>query len=204
MHIPEDFTERLERQFRGRYRIRWSDTRNEYLIEQKVRRGVAEGFVDVGLNSTAQLRRHADDYIRARDGYVLTMAVKPGTRTWCHECNTQMDVPAFDTAVLVCPFCRSKGRYRAQVAGYFPLGDTLIDHLKMIDVDNDGNDRVAEAVDLHNEFLMFENTMRLRRHVDAGARERYNRLVGIAQVGQTGRSGRFVHRKDIFVPSYQR
>jgi hypothetical protein len=186
VHIPEEFAERLEQAFGGKYRIRWSDARHEYHIEQKVRRGIAAGFVDLNPRHRERFRQKWDDLIRARDGYVLTMAVTPGTKTFCPDCHSELQVPAFETKVIPCEFCRSRGRYRHKVAGFFPLGDSLIDHLKKIDWANDGNDRVAKAVDRHNELLLHNNRMQLRRTVDAAVRQDYNRLVGIPQFGYAG------------------
>ncbi len=186
MQAPEAFVERLEQEFGQKYRIRWSDARHEWHIEQRIRRGIAEGFADVSLKNAKQRRNREDDLIRARDGYVFTMAVKPGTTTHCHECNTKMSVPAFDTAVLFCPFCKMKGRSRHQVAGYFPLSDSLIDHLRKIDSEKDGTDRVAAEVDRSNQWMLFQNKMKLRNHLQAGIKDRYNRLVGIPQFGYAG------------------
>lgn len=187
MQAPEEFVERLNQVFGGRYRIRWSDARNEWHIEQKVRRGIAEGFADVNPRHVKRAREKHDDLVRARDGYVLTMAVKAGTRDYCKTCNTQLSVPAFETQVITCPYCASRGRHSHQTAGYFPLSDSLIDHLRYIDAENDGIDRVTEAVNRSNELLLHEMNMRyIRRPIEAATRERFNRLVGIPQFGYAG------------------
>jgi hypothetical protein len=186
VHIPEEFVERLQQTFGEKYRIRWSNARQEYHIEQKVRRGIADGFVDLNPRHLERKRQKWDDLVRAKDGYVLTMAVTPGTKTFCPECRTEMQVPAFKTKVLVCEFCRSKGRYSQKVAGYYPLSDTLIDHLRKIDVHSGGNARVNEAVNRHNEFLLYDNKMAFRRRVEAATRDRFNKLVGIPQFGYAG------------------
>lgn len=186
MQAPEDFVERLNQTFGGKYRIRWSDARHEWHIEQKVRRGIAEGFIDLNPRHLERKRQKWDDMIRGRDGYVLTMVVSPGTRSECPICHSEMKMPAFQTAVVTCDFCASKGRRSQKVGGYYPLSDVLIDHLRRIDVDNDGNDRVAESVDRHNEFLAYEHRMNLRRPVEAAVQERFNRLVGIPHFGYAG------------------
>ncbi len=187
MNAPEEFVERLEREFGQKYRVRWSDARNEWHVEQKIRRGIAEGFANVALKNTQQRRNREDDLIRARDGYVLTMSVNAGNHTYCHECNTKMSVPSFETAVIFCPFCRLKGRQRHQVAGYFPLGDSLIDHLRKIDSERGGTDRVVAEVDRSNQWMLAQNERKFRNHIEAGVKDRFNRLVGIQQTGYTGR-----------------
>jgi hypothetical protein len=191
---PEEFVERLEREFGQKYRIRWSPTKNEWHLEQKVRRGLAEGFMDVNSFKNEKNRRNGqDDLIRLRDGYVLTMAIKPGTFTHCGECNTKFDVPAFDTKAVSCPFCMARGRHRYQVAGYFPLSDSLIDHLRKIDADRGGVERTSREVTHQNELLELSNYMDLRRRTDAGTRERFNRIAGILQTGYTG-TDKYRHR----------
>ena len=40
--IPESFAERLDAAFKGRLRIRWSDARKEYHLEQKVGRALSK------------------------------------------------------------------------------------------------------------------------------------------------------------------
>lgn len=187
MYIPEEFVERLEREFGQKYRIRWSDARNEYHIEQKVRRGLAEGFANVNPKNRRQWRARHDDLVRVRDGYVLTMAVKPGNFTHCSECNSKIPVPSYDTAVIQCEFCKMKGRARYEIAGYFPINDALLYHLKKIDAHSGGTERVREAVDRGNRMLEREQSGNLRRPIEAAVRERFNRLVGIPQFGYAGR-----------------
>jgi hypothetical protein len=187
MHIPESFTDRLRATFGDKYRIRWSDARGEWHLEQRVRRGIAEGCVNVAPRNRAARRASEDDLIRGRDGYVLTMTITAGTHTDCDTCGTRIDVPAFTTTTVKCGMCATKGRNVGKVAGYYPLGDTLIDHLQFIDAGSGGTDRVFAAVKRHNDLVEHDNTMQLRRNVDAATRERFNRITGIHQNGYTGR-----------------
>ena len=64
MNPPESFVEKLDREFRGRLRIRWSTERQEWHIEQKIRRGLFPGTKPskLGWDDTT------DAYIRHRDG----------------------------------------------------------------------------------------------------------------------------------------
>ena len=61
--------ERLDREFRGRLRLRWSNRKQEFQLEQKVRRALAEGPVKDSQD---------DDGIRRRDGYLYVLQEHPG------------------------------------------------------------------------------------------------------------------------------
>jgi len=188
MEYPsEEFVERLEREFSQKYRVRWSDARQEWHLEQRVRRAIAEGFVEVDPRNREQWRLKHDAYIRARDGYVLVMQIKPGTRTHCTYCDQQMSVPLFHHATIKCEFCASRGRAVYQIAGFFPLGDTLIDYMKHIDGTTGGQQRVSDAVNRSNDLLMRDLQANLRRPIEAATRERANRILGFPQFGYGGR-----------------
>ncbi len=185
-NIPEEFLERFNDRFGANYRIRWSNARNEYHIEQKVGRALGEGFVDVSARNEKDYLENYDDRIRAKDGYILTFAVRPGTSMPCTECGLKLKVPAFRFESVQCPLCAMRGKTRMHDVGYFPLSDSLLDHLQKIDVFSGGNERVQEAVKKRNEFVMREQEMSLRRFIEPQIRERYNRLVGIPQWGRSG------------------
>jgi hypothetical protein len=186
VHISTEFQERLEGRFNGRLRARWSPSRNEVHIEQKVRRGLVEGSVNVRPKNAEDRRLNEDELIRARDGYKLTMIVTPGTTRRCKVCNTEAAVPAFKSALQKCSFCAMKGRAQMEAVGFFPLSDSLIDYLLKLDLDT-MSDRSTDAVHAHNDRLLQQRENDLYRPVEAAFRERYNRLVGIQQTGYTGK-----------------
>ena len=72
MDAPREFLKRLESEFRGRYRLRWSNQRGEWLIEEKLQRGEFGSF---------SLDEESDVFIRMRDGYGLVQSVPV---TGCH------------------------------------------------------------------------------------------------------------------------
>ena len=186
MTASQEFLDRFEDRFGANYRFRWSDARQEWHVEQKVARGIGDGFVDTSARNAEDYRLNHDDRLRAKDGYILTFAVRPGTSMPCEECGTKLKVPAFKFEVANCPVCSLKGKQRLQAVGYFPLGDSLLDHLKFIDVFSGGNERVKEAVARRNVFVQNEHDMELRRLIEPAVRERFNRLVGIPQWGRNG------------------
>jgi hypothetical protein len=181
LEAPTTFTERLHEAFDGRLRIRWSVHEQQFLIEQKVGRAVV---------APIRIDEDRDDLIRARDGYHPVMVITPGDRMRCPKCHYEMRVPVRDTHDLKCQFCALSGRPTRVVAGYWPLDDSLIEHLRKIDPLRDGQDELAAEADAHNRRLIQAAENAASREGYAALDERYNRMVGIPQVGYTGKEFR--------------
>lgn len=126
MDAPREFLKRLESEFRGRYRLRWSNQRGEWLIEEKLQRGEFGSF---------SLDEESDVFIRMRDGYGLVCTIRTGDRMPCPRCRTTLPVPVKEFAEVVCGFCKQQGRKATTIAGFFPLNDDLIYHLRRINPD---------------------------------------------------------------------
>lgn len=144
MYSIEDFNERLGDEFRGRLRLRWSNARQEFHLEEKVGRGAApmSGMLAaLPCKDREQYRRRYDERIRADQGYALVMVVTPGTRVGCPECSLPLQVPVMETREVMCPRCAEKERKVGVVASYWPLSEVFIDHLKRIDPLSDGTRR---------------------------------------------------------------
>lgn len=184
MYPPDSFVEKLEREFRGRLRVRWSAERNEWHIEQKIRRGLFPGTKPskLGWDETT------DAYIRHRDGVVHVMSVRTGTLMDCPKCGTELKVPYMETHFVSCPLCKLRGFTNAYSVVFFPLGDSLIDYLKKIDPENPISERLNEDMDRQNELLAETMERDALREGTAAASERYNRIVGIPQVGLSGKT----------------
>lgn len=182
MQAPESFTELLQDAFDGRLRIRWSAKEHEFHIEQKVGHG---------RMSPIRIDEGRDDLIRARDGYHFVMSVRTGDRMPCPSCNYELKVPVMDTWDIICPTCSTMNRKTSVVAGFWPLNDRLIEHLKKIDPLRDHQDEVAATADRYNERLLQSQEDDAMRPGEAYANDSYNRLVGIQQVGYTGKDSRF-------------
>lgn len=120
---PDWFLERLEREHDGQMRIRWSRARGEWLIEEKIGRAALPPRREDPLD---------DDFIRARDGYGYLMSVRPGTRMACPLCGLDMSVAVRRSAECVCEHCRRKGRRSRWVAGFWPLDESLLEHLRKL------------------------------------------------------------------------
>lgn len=184
MEAPESFTDRLASAFNNRLRIRWSHERQEYHIEQKVRRGIFPGTKPKkkGWDETV------DKYVEHRDGYVFIMAVRTGDRMPCPRCGHELRVPFMETTHVKCAYCRLIGRQTYVAAVYFPLGDALINHLKTIDPTNPISEKIVEDLDRQNEAL----AARMESEAIAGAvaafNDDYRRLVGIPTAHLSGKT----------------
>lgn len=170
MNAPEQFVARLESTFGGRLRIRWSVAEQCFHIEQKVGRAVVAPIF---------IEESRDDLIRARDGYHPVMTVRPGDRMPCPTCSYQLHVPVLDTMDIRCPYCQLKGRQTRVVAGYWPLNDTLIEHLRKIDPLRGASQELADEADRHNKMLMRSQENDALAPGEAAFSDDYNRIVGI-------------------------
>lgn len=170
MNAPTEFVEQLERTFDGRLRIRWSEREHNFQVEQKVGRAVvAPIFIDPTR----------DDLIRARDGFHPVMSVQPGDRMPCPVCNYTLRVPVMDTHDIRCGYCATRGRTTRVVAGYWPLDDNLITHLRKIDPLRDASTELRDEADRHNRVLLKSQEEAAFAPGLDKFNEDYNQIVGI-------------------------
>jgi hypothetical protein len=175
---PQDFVDRLRDTFDGRLRVRWSAAAQEFQIEQKVgRASVAPCRIDEGR----------DDLIRARDGFHPVMSIRAGDRMPCPKCEYELKVPIRDTVDLRCPYCEMRGAQTRLVVGFWPLDDSLIEHLRKIDPLRDDQGEQAARADHHNRLLLQSQENSMSDAVTSAASDDYRRLVGIPMVGYTGK-----------------
>lgn len=177
MDVPQEFASRLDREFEGRLRIRWSRARGEWQVEQKVGRAALPPI---------RVTEVDDDAIRARDGYSYVLSVRPGTSMPCPDCGTTLPVPALQFKEVVCTRCQLRDKHGKHPAGYFPLSDLLIDHLKKIAPERADRRRLRE-MDARNAALLQQRERDIRNAGEAGVKEHWNRIAGIESVGYTGR-----------------
>lgn len=173
--IPDQFAQRLQDTFDGRLRIRWSHKAQEFRIEQKVGNAVV---------APIKIDADRDDLICARDGYDYVLSIRNGTRMPCPSCQfTELSVPALEFAHIRCPYCASQGRDGRVTAGYWPLEDALIDHLRKIDPLRGQTFELSKAADRKNRALLQSNENSISDIVTSKAEEDYNDLVGIPSFG---------------------
>jgi len=181
MTPPDAFVEKLEREFNGRLRIRWSRESNEYHIEQRIRRGMFPG--------TKPSKRGWDEtndaYVRHRDGVIHVMTVRTGDRMPCKRCNYELKVPYQVTHFITCPLCKLRGTPTHFAAVFMPLSDQLIEALKKIDPENPISERLAEDLDRQNEALARQMENDAVQSSVAAFSDAYRRIAGIPSVGWT-------------------
>lgn len=173
MTVPDWFRRQLEAESDGRLRIRWSHQAHRFLIEARTARPQP---------LHARVESWDDQAIRARDGYELVMDVAPGDRSRCPQCQRWTHLPIRRVAEAKCEHCGHTFR-----AFFWPLDEALLQHLRYIDPDRGGLERVFREADAGEDL----RDARLRRHrrnqTEAIWKEDYARVAGIPSVGYTGR-----------------
>lgn len=182
MQAPSSFVNRLKEEF-PLLRIRWSDKRSAWQIEQQIGRGCLPPL---------HISPYDDDLIRAKDGYWKVCEVRPGTRMPCPTCNATLPVPELKFKEVKCANCVANGRDGREVAGYFPLGEALLVYLRRMDPLRGGIERNAKEVDEHNKKLMASRERDLSNTVET-IKDDYGYIAGIPKVGYTGNS-KIIHR----------
>lgn len=176
---PASFLSKLKAEFNGRLRIRWSDAKNEFHIEQQVGRAALPPRY-IGLED--------DRGIRARDGYHFILSVKAGNHVPCRTCNFTCPVPELRTGEIKCSRCGFQGRRATkEFGGYWPLNDLLIDYLKGIDPERDGHLRASKEQDLANARVELSRKRNIFNTVEAAAYDDKYQLFGTPFSGYTGK-----------------
>lgn len=179
MYSEEQFQARLNQVFGGRLRLRWSNRKGEFHVEEKVGRAV---LPPIHMDDTR------DDHIRARDGYAFVMAVRPGDRMPCPTCGDILRVPVMYSGVTQCPRCtRLKGRDIYHNAAYFPLGENLIDHLKSIDPLGDHLRNRLKDIDKNNTALDATKERDFHNYSEGVIKDYFWSSVNFPKVGYTGK-----------------
>jgi hypothetical protein len=175
--VPSDFASRLDRAFNGRLRVRWSNAKHEYHVEQRVSRALASFPVTT----------HDDDSIRLRDGYLYLLSIRPGTQMPCPKCRADLPVPIREIREVTCVVCKLKGQAHRITAGYFPLDDALIDYLKRLDPERSASRTVRNAVDAHNAKILEGQRQAVLERSLGRLDDDFSRIAGIPSLGYTGK-----------------
>jgi hypothetical protein len=176
--VPTDFARALEREFQGRLRVRWSTQRQEWHVEQKIRRGLADFPADPN---------GSDEHQRLRDGYMYILSIRPGDRMPCPRCASTLKVPHLEFREIICDFCKFTGKEYKVAAGYWPLNDKLIERLKELDPERSMTKVQRTQVDARNRALE-EAQQKHVLNVSLGtAADDFVQITGIPMTGYTGK-----------------
>lgn len=180
MTLTGEFARRIQREFDGRLRIRWSNKRREWQVEQRVARSqVAHAPISDGDDSA----------IRARDGFVYVMSIRDGDRMPCPAGDgTTLRVPVGHTGEVLCPTCKRHGRTGRYAAAYFPLdGDSLIQYLRRLDPLLGWNRGITKDINAQERAVYLAKERKVSNAIEDGALENWKKLAQIPQWGYTGK-----------------
>ena len=178
-NAPSRFTDRLSREFDGRFRIRWSVQKHEWHIEYKVARGKSH---------LIHAKSNDDNLIRAREGYAFAMAIQQGDRMPCPRCGYELKVPCFKFGEVKCDYCAISGRPSRVAASYFPLdGDMLIQELIKLDPMRAYRDGMAQKADAFNDAKIKGMERKFANQSEDIIKDKFTQIAGIQSVGYSGR-----------------
>jgi hypothetical protein len=166
---PQDFQDKLHNAFDGRLRLRWSNQRGEYQIEQRVARGI--------VNFPAP--DDQDEQIRLKDGYFYVMSIRNGDRMPCPKCHHTLKVPIREVRELKCGACEARGQDYRVIAGYYPLDDQLLNYLKMIDPLRGASKEMRARIDKHNAEFTDKQRDKVLTQLRDAAEDDFTRIAGI-------------------------
>lgn len=168
--VPESFSRALNRQFDGRFRVRFSVKRQTFQIEEKC---------DVARLAPIEIDAADDHLIRAVDGYSFFAEVTPGTTCLCNRCGQDTYAVSKEFRSTVCPRCTKKS-----IRCYWPLDDSLLEHLRSTDPRRGAYERLAAGRDYNKKLTnaRIESQFREARAVAVD-----DARVDIPKVGYTGK-----------------
>lgn len=141
--------------------------------------------------------------IRARDGYWLVATIQPGDKMPCRTivnrwtgewCGNTLPVPMFEFAEVTCEKCKlAKRNYRHQAA-FFELTDRLLEHLRKIDPNRGGYERIQMELVLAEERRIASAERTVSNHIEDVTKDNLNSLFDVAHTGYTGRAVSWDHK----------
>lgn len=114
---PATFEAELHTRLGRNYRLRWSDQKKRWCVEQKVAR-----VYDYPGSS--------DQAIRLRDGYRLVLEMPEYPVITCKHCSFPVEMPVFEKAEFQCDYCKLRGVRHTYIDGYFPMVDKTLTYLE--------------------------------------------------------------------------
>ena len=128
---PRWVVRRLQTEFGGRLRLRWSNRRQAWFIEQRLAPGQ---ILTPPRRTDGPWDTENDRYIQARDGYGEVLRITAGDRMQCERCFLPVKVPVLEFGEARCEHCIARGvdaRYRAS---YWPIdSEAILQHLRRLD-----------------------------------------------------------------------
>lgn len=187
---PETFEHELKIRLGDDYRLRWSDSRHVWMIEQHAGREediAPDALVRPDLDDEERerrLRETRDQMIRLRDGFTLVMEFNPTTQIDCPQCHFPVTLPEFKIAQVKCDTCDLLGYDRQLVqGGWFPFCERLLQHLERTSLKR--HDEWKQEFAARNHALDVARRRKFDNHCEAVGKDYFNNAVGILQSGYT-------------------
>jgi hypothetical protein len=183
MEVSAEFSKQLEREFDGRFRVRWSNRRDAYQVEFKVQMGQV---LEPPMTINGSYDTYNDDYIRARDGYDFLVEVRRGDRMPCPNCGFTVALIPMQMREAQCEYCTLRGKDGRVSAVFYPLNHVLIEHLRFIDPITGGAKRVLERVKKNMALRQERADAMAFNEIDEVNKEFFPKFYDIKSYGYTG------------------
>jgi hypothetical protein len=178
----ETFEAELFTRLGREYRLRFSDFKKTWLIEQHVGRGSFE----------TPDTHDSDAAIRVRDGYALVLESQTRSVIPCRVCGGALVVPVMRTMEVPCKSCELLyGKATRHFLGYYPLSEGLL--VKLESTSPKRGMAWAQEMKLANARLRQSALRDHDNYTEAVARDWFPRIADIPQVGFGGSITSKVH-----------
>ena len=145
---PAWVSRRIASEFGGRLRLRWSNRRQSWLIEQRVGHAA---ILEPPKRADGTYDTDSDRYIQARDGYASVLAITVGDRIACPRCHLTIPVPVMEFGEARCEYCLARNVDSRWRASYWPIdSEAIIEHLRKLDPERGGVERMVAEIDRDN------------------------------------------------------
>lgn len=193
MTVPGWFSDQLRAEHGSRYRVRWSNALEVFLLEEKTARGITTPPLRLLKKLVKLEKRHPgiteEKLEQARSGYTLFLQVVPSPKFPCPGCGITIHLKPHAIEWATCTTCKKN-----VAACHISLGWELLEHLRYLDYERGGDERILDDMDRANDHVERTDSRDLKNSIGSMAREDYNMLHQIESVGYTGKT--FTHEGD--------
>lgn len=182
MRVPEWFAHQLDVEFRGRFRVRWSNARHCFVIDEVTGRGTAMAPMRF-YRKVQRLRPDLrEEYLfRMAHGTTPYVEVYPGTRASCPACLSDVSLKTHTWEFAHCRACGKDFK-----AVHYELGWMLLEQLRYNDFERGGDERQVEEMDRANEAKEKGEVRENRNVLEAVVKDNWNQIAGIKSVAVGG------------------
>lgn len=185
MKVPEWFAEQLRAEQDRTYRVRWSNARSCFVVEQKAGRGLSTP--PRRLMKKLERMKEVPDMVeeiltRARDGYLLFLEIFPSGRAGCPKCGAEVKLKPRVWEYAVCPSCA-----KDFPAVWFNLDGAVLEHLRYIDMNRGGYERMEADQDRENDQIVKTAIKDTRASLSEAVWDDWRGLFQVPRVGYTGK-----------------